>query len=267
MGGGPDTQIGGTLFIHETGSGPAVLLLHGAPSSVAYFDPLVELLAADWRVLIPEFPGYGHTPFRPGSVRAAIDELDADLASRGVHEAAVVGFSQGAYRALVLALDGKTRVNQIFMMGGFASLAPAHRDSLRAMGQLLATLPDFQVPALRRQFATGMVSPGYAAEHPEVFAQIESWIDATTPAALSAEILAGADDADLRPRLRDLAAPLVARVGELDQAAPKDYSEELVALVPAGSLQIVPGRGHALLIEDRAATLAAVKEALGAGRH
>ena len=45
----------------------------------------------------------------------------------------------------------------------------------------------------------------------------------------------------------------------LDQAAPPAYSEELVAKARDGVLQIVPERGHALLIEDETATIAAIE--------
>jgi pimeloyl-ACP methyl ester carboxylesterase len=250
------------LFIGESGTGPAVVLLHGAPSSVAYFEPLVAALKSKWRVLVPEFPGYGPTPARPARSHSVIEELSAELAELGVAEAAVVGFSLGAYRALQLALHGKPKVSALFLMGGFAALAQAHRDGMRATAQGLAALPDFQLPSLRRQVASMMLAPDYAARHPESLDAVESWLDATTPAALAAELTAATQGEDLLPKLHALQIPVVARVGELDQAAPPAYSEQIVAAVKNGQLQRAAGCGHALLIEDREATIAAILEIL-----
>ena len=50
------------LHVALRGSGSAVVLLHGTPSSPEDFEPLVAALAESHRVLVPHFPGYGQTP-------------------------------------------------------------------------------------------------------------------------------------------------------------------------------------------------------------
>jgi 3-oxoadipate enol-lactonase len=175
-----------------------------------------------------------------------------------------VGFSLGSYRALLLALTGRREVTHVVTLGGMATVEPAHREAMRETAALIARMPDFRAPAFRRQVALGFLAPDFEAAHPEAASQVEAWLDSTTPAWLSTELLASSEAEDLRPRLASLRAPLTARVGELDRAAPPAYSEQLVAGVPRATLQIVPGCGHALLIEDREATVAAVRAALDA---
>jgi len=51
------------LFYREAGSesAPAVLLLHGFPTSSHMFRNLIPALADDYRVIAPDYPGYGNS--------------------------------------------------------------------------------------------------------------------------------------------------------------------------------------------------------------
>src|SRR5437763_14887652 len=51
------------VFYREAGpkDAPAVLLLHGFPTSSQMFRNLIPLLATEYRVVAPDYPGYGHS--------------------------------------------------------------------------------------------------------------------------------------------------------------------------------------------------------------
>lgn len=85
-------------------------------------------------------------------------------------------------------------------------------------------------------------------------ARVIAWLDLTRPELLAAEFAAEAEMRDLRPLLPRLSCGLYLRVGELDLACPPAVSQEIADLVPGSVLEIVPGCGHALLIEDAPAT-------------
>jgi pimeloyl-ACP methyl ester carboxylesterase len=59
--------------------------------------------------------------------------------------------------------------------------------------------------------------------------------------------------ADLRPSLPALRCPLLVMCGERDQLAPPEHSREIAAAVPQARLEIVPGAGHMLTMEQPAA--------------
>jgi pimeloyl-ACP methyl ester carboxylesterase len=50
---------GKRIFVHERGSGPAVLLLHGFPTSGYDWRGVIDGLAGDYRCVALDFPGYG----------------------------------------------------------------------------------------------------------------------------------------------------------------------------------------------------------------
>jgi pimeloyl-ACP methyl ester carboxylesterase len=57
------------VFYREAGpkDAPAIVLLHGFPSSSREFDTLIPLLATRYRLIAPDFPGFGHSDAPPPS--------------------------------------------------------------------------------------------------------------------------------------------------------------------------------------------------------
>src|SRR5258708_12391547 len=55
------------VFYREAGpkDAPAVLLLHGFPTSSQMFRNLIPALADRYRVLAPDYPGFGHSSMPP----------------------------------------------------------------------------------------------------------------------------------------------------------------------------------------------------------
>jgi 4,5:9,10-diseco-3-hydroxy-5,9,17-trioxoandrosta-1(10),2-diene-4-oate hydrolase len=117
------TVAGKPLFVGETGSGPAVVMLHGGgpgASGVSNYSRNIDALAGQFRVIVPDMPGYGRSakgvdqadPFGylADMIRGLLDEL-------GVATAHLIGNSYGGAAALRLALDTPDRVGKLVLMG------------------------------------------------------------------------------------------------------------------------------------------------------
>ncbi len=115
---------GADVFVTDTGGdAPVVVLLHGGgpgASGLSNYSRNTEALARNFRVLVPDMPGYGRSskyvdhsdPFGylAGTVRAVLDEL-------GIGTAHLVGNSYGGAAALRLAMDTPQRVGKLVLMG------------------------------------------------------------------------------------------------------------------------------------------------------
>ena len=114
---------GKPIFVAETGSGPAVVMLHGGgpgASGVSNYSRNIGALAQQFRVIVPDMPGYGrsakrvdqHDPFGylADMIRGLLDEL-------GLATAHLAGNSYGGAAALRLALDTPQRVDKLVLMG------------------------------------------------------------------------------------------------------------------------------------------------------
>ncbi len=253
------------MFIREYGSGRAVLALHGSPSAPTDFDPLVQQLKTTRHVLLPDMPGYGQSPYIPGlSIPRSVELIDEALVSRGIKEVAVIGFSLGAWRALLLALDGKTHVTAIVTLGGIAGLDPEAAVMMLGFAKILRGTESLRQPFLEETMTTRMLSPESARTNPAAVAAAAGWLDWPNPESLADELEATAITLPCYDRLNTLRIPVLARVGALDIATPPDLSQRIVDAIPGARIEIVEGKGHALLLEDADATVASIAAFLGA---
>ncbi|MEW1827968.1 alpha/beta fold hydrolase [Streptomyces sp. NPDC088196] len=114
---------GKKIFVAELGEGPSVLLLHGGgpgASGVTNYSRNIAELAKEYRVIVPDLPGYGRStkgidgadPFGylANGIRGLMDQL-------GLDKAHLVGNSYGGACALRLALDTPKRVDRMVLMG------------------------------------------------------------------------------------------------------------------------------------------------------
>lgn len=80
------TVAGLDVFYREAGpaGAPVLLLLHGFPSSSRMYEPLLECLADRWRLIAPDYPGFGHSSApAPADFAYTFDHL-ADVTARFV---------------------------------------------------------------------------------------------------------------------------------------------------------------------------------------
>lgn len=114
---------GKKIFVAAAGEGPPVLLLHGGgpgASGVSNYSRNIAELAKEYRVIVPDLPGYGRSskgvdladPFGhlADAIRSLLDRL-------GLDKAHLVGNSYGGACALRLALDTPDRVDRMVLMG------------------------------------------------------------------------------------------------------------------------------------------------------
>lgn len=66
------TVDGLSIFYREAGKpdAPPILLLHGFPSSSRMYEPLLSRLSAQYRLIAPDYPGFGHSD-APGTKQFA----------------------------------------------------------------------------------------------------------------------------------------------------------------------------------------------------
>ena len=115
------------LFYREAGpaDAPAILLLHGFPSSSHMFRGLIPLLAEKYRIVAPDLPGFGFSdaPDRGPSgynfhqLAQAIDEFTSVV---GLSSFAIYVFDYGAPVGFRLALSAPERVTAIISQNGNA---------------------------------------------------------------------------------------------------------------------------------------------------
>src|SRR2546430_1626322 len=110
-----------SLSVDVRGSGPGLLLAHGAGGSVAANFPFLDELAAKRTVIAPDYPGSGATPkaTRALELDRLVDDVVASAVDSGVETFGVVGYSMGTTVAIRAATRYPERVTSLVLTAGF----------------------------------------------------------------------------------------------------------------------------------------------------
>jgi pimeloyl-ACP methyl ester carboxylesterase len=115
------------VFYREAGpkDAPAILLLHGFPTSSQMFRNLIPALAGEYRVVAPDYPGFGHSSMPPhdrfaytfDNLARVVDEFTAAV---GLTRHALYVQDYGAPVGYRLAVKHPERVTAIVVQNGNA---------------------------------------------------------------------------------------------------------------------------------------------------
>jgi magnesium chelatase accessory protein len=233
----------------EVGTGPEILLLHGAGGSGHSFRALIPELAG-FRCLVPDLPGQGFS--RAGNKgRLGIDPMAEDIARLIEHEGwrpkLVIGHSAGAALALRLStlmpLDGVIGINAA--LGSFEGAAGVLFPLLARVLSVTPFVPRFvsrlwgNTPTVRRLLASTGSNPDAAC--------LAQYMALVQDAAHVDGTLGMMAQWKLDPLMADVArlttpTLLIATTG--DKVVPPRVSREAAALMPNATYAEVPKLGH-----------------------
>jgi len=109
------------VHVRDEGSGPVLVLLHGAFSSLHTWDAWVPVLAHDYRIIRLDLPGFGLTGLpADGTMEFSLDLVKDTifkiLNERNVTTATFIGNSFGGYISWRLAVDNPELVERVVLI-------------------------------------------------------------------------------------------------------------------------------------------------------
>ncbi|QOL48692.1 alpha/beta fold hydrolase [Massilia litorea] len=159
---------GARLHVRESGSGPAVLLIHGLGGQGAHFDyGVADYLARNHRVVVVDRPGSGHSTrdaATPADVSSQAASLAALIDRLGLERPTVAGHSLGGAIALTLALEHPGKVGALALIAPLTHLQDAAPEVFKALA--------IESPWLRKLFAWTLATPGSIAGGKKVLAAV-----------------------------------------------------------------------------------------------
>jgi pimeloyl-[acyl-carrier protein] methyl ester esterase len=248
-----------SLYVHVSGEGPDLVLLHGWVMHGGVFDALLPTLTEQYRVHCIDLPGHGRSKL---ALPADLQQLATIVQQYVPENAIVMGWS----------------------LGGLLALKLAQQHSLRAL-VLVSTTPRF---VACEDWPQGMALDVFA----QFFARLQQNLSrtvqdflrlqvrgdsqaASTFAAMNATLLQHpADatslqhglqilrDADERPSLTTLSVPTLVIAGEYDRITHPQASQYLAENLPNARYCMINRAGHAPFISHHEEFLSEVGEFL-----
>lgn len=262
----------GPVEVAETGSGPAVLLVHGTPGDWQQARGLADDLAPTHRVLLASRPGYGRTPLSTGrSPRAQAAAHAAVLDAFGIDRATVIGISGGGPSARAFAAHHRERCASLVLCCAVAE----HLVTVPVATRLLAAVPGLwevgarvaagraarrlrdREAALREALAgLGPAELAVAQSDPRVAEDLLAFSQARLRAMTSVTGLRNdfrwfgeITTADPWPAGPDV--PTLVLHGDADEVVPLVHGEHHRDSIPGALLEVLPGAGHGFVLSMR----------------
>lgn len=236
------------LWVHDSGSGHPVLLLHGVGCGAddwigpaAYFQEKFRIVRTDAR-------GHGRSSSPAGEWRLAdfIADLVQILDRLGIEKAHVAGFSLGGLLAQDLALAHPDRVAKIAIIAATAGRTPEQQAQVEERLAFIRSYPPgayFDEIASKRWFTAD-----FRARHPEVIAYARGIVTATDREGYmkAYEVWARSD---LGADLHRIGHKTLVLTGENDLGAGPQVAGYIAEQIRGSHLIILPRVRHQILLE------------------
>ncbi len=253
------------LHVERDGAGEPLLWITGFAISSEIFSPVIPLYAGQFDCIRYDNRGAGRSP-APWRL-TSIPELAGDavrlLDALGLDSAHAYGLSMGGMVAQEVALRFPDRVRALILggttHGGPRAVLPSPR--------IAAALTSRAAPAAVRAELVGraLFSDDFRRREPELVRHYLELLarDRVSGRGLVSHLTASACH-DTRSRLGRIVAPTLVLHGEQDTLTPVVNARLLAAAVPDATLAVLPGTGHAYLLEQPAKACRVFSSWLGA---
>ena len=247
------TTIDGRRLHHlESGSGPTLLLLHGAGGGAANWYRLIAPLSRTYRVIVPDLPGYGFSDaIEPN---APLGQQVAELLMRWLHpldvrQAHIAATSFGSLVGLRLAermdvgrmvltdaVGLSSRMSWLLRLGTLPLLsrfvvAPSRRGTRALLRRVLTAAPlDPDHEQALANYLYWSARHGDVATMARAFSRFAGW--------------SGQRDVVTTDQLAVLADRLLLVWGEQDDFLPIAHVQDNCRLAGCNPIRIIPGAGH-----------------------
>ncbi len=223
------------------GSGPTVLMLHGAAGGHLAFAPQVESLAmAGYRAVAWDMPGYGQcAPIEPYGFKGLAQRCIALVEALKAGSVTLVGHGMGGMVAQEVVARRPELVGRLVLCGAPSAFGPEDAEAFVARqvasldeGRSMAELAEVAVPQ--------WVGPGALPEGVRLAQHCMGLVHPST----YRRALQAMTTFDRRDSLSRIHVPTLLLAGEHDRVVPPEVMREMARQIPGSTFLALRGVGH-----------------------
>lgn len=239
-----------SLYWESLGQGEPIAFLNGVLMTVDSWKLQTLELSQRFRCVMHDFRGQLRStkPEIPWTLEDHARDLKALLDHLGIDRCHIVGTSYGGEVGMIFAATWPERVRSLTVIASVSEVGP---DTER-------TVLDWQRAALEapmslyRTMLPTTFSREFVAENPGLIEQAEDRLKSCEEDFFKA--FSGLIDAfcklDITPMLGAICCPTLVIAGEKDVLKPPRYSRIIAAGIRGSELLVLPGAGHAVVLEQ-----------------
>lgn len=229
------------MSLYMAGRGQPLILLHSLLSDSESFDRIMPALAARYRVIVPDLPGFGGSPASSGGFDETADRIASLIEAFAPDgEAVLLGNGFGAFVALQTVIRHPALISRLVLMGCGARFSDEGREAFRKMAAAASAggLAAIAETAMNRLFAVE-----FQESHPDLMQDRRRAFLRMNPSVFceACDTLASLD---LSAEASAVRRPTLIIVGDEDRATPLPMARELVQRLPDARLSVLKGCAH-----------------------
>ena len=236
------------IAYQRAGTGPPLVLVHGALVDSRMWRPQLEGMSDEFTVVAWDAPGCGRSSDPPETFRLPdfADCLAGFIERLALDRPHVLGLSFGGGLAIQFYARHPALPRTLVLAAAYAGWAGSLPPEVVAQ-RLAKALRESEL--LPEEFLPGWIPDLLTdAAPPEVADELLTIMLECRPAGMRAMAHAFAE-ADLRDVLPHIAVPTLLLYGDADRRSPLDVAEALRDDIPGSKLVVLPGVGHASNLE------------------
>lgn len=154
------------LFYRRSGSGPAIVLLHGFPDNGEIWNTIAATLATEFTLIVPDLPGSGHSPLNgPTMLSDMARQVKAILDKEGISKTVIAGHSMGGYTAIAFAAQFPQILAGVSLVHSLSS--PDDEEKKKNRQKVIELIQKGGKDAFVRQMTPGLFAPSFVKNNPE----------------------------------------------------------------------------------------------------
>lgn len=232
------------LHYEDRGGGPCVVFLHPTPVDHCFWRPVAELFEPDYRVILPDLPGHGHSPLGSETVsmetmgRAVVHVLDALSIDRAIF----CGCSIGGYLLYELWRQAPERIRALAICS-----AKPHADTeetRHARAQSIASIEQRGTEPFFNAMLDALVGAPAKERDPDIVHRLCIMMERMSAEAAIAVQRALAARPDSRATAATVRVPTAVLAAALDRGSSPAEMRELANTIPGSTFYLLQEMGH-----------------------
>lgn len=241
------------MSYQDQGNGTPLLLLHGYPLNSRMWQPQIDNLADNVRLIVPDLRGHGDSEATDGAYSMELHASDCNelLEALSIHEKVIVcGLSMGGYIALAFYRLYPEKVAGLILASTRAAADSPEARANRDQAILLARTNG--VRAIAEGMAPRLLSAQTMTSQPQLGKFLVELMAHNSVEAVVGDLQGMRDRIDSMPWLAAVQVPVQIIHGVEDQVVPLDEAMQMQALIPRVKLCTIPAAAHLPNLEQPA---------------
>jgi 3-oxoadipate enol-lactonase len=239
------------IAYNDQGRGdPPVILVHGFPLDKRMWEPQVEALSDEFRIITPDLRGHGKSQVTPGpyTMDLLADDLKGFMDALSLQRAVLGGFSMGGYAAFSFYRKYPERVHSLMLLD--TRPQPDSNDAKKGREDMAQLAEREGASPIAERLIPRLLSPNTVANRQDVVDKVRTMITQCPVEGIAGDLRGLALRGDSSDLLSKINVPTLIVVGDQDVITPPAESRMMASIIPNATIVEVSGAGHLSNLEN-----------------